>query len=88
MHGKICITTDNTGVADYIEDGRNGFVVEAGNVTALAQCMTQIHQQIDEMQSIRSAARATYETHFTMEAFGERLEAELQAAKRKWKAKG
>ena len=87
MHGKICITTDNTGVADYIEDGRNGFVVEAGNVTVLAQCMTKIHQHIDEMQPLRAAARATYETYFTMDVFGDRLEEELQAAETSWKAR-
>ena len=80
MHGKICITTDMTGVAAYIDNGQNGFVVKAGDVDALAHCMMEVHQHMGELQSMREAARKTYEQNFTMEAFGNRLEAELHAA--------
>ena len=39
MHGKVCIATDATGSAEYIRDGVNGLVCEAGNVEALREKM-------------------------------------------------
>ncbi len=42
MSEKICITTNNTGIAHYIDDGRNGFLVEYGDTDALTQRMEQI----------------------------------------------
>lgn len=41
-HGCIPIVTDCTGAADVVVDGENGFVVEAGSKTMLAERMSQL----------------------------------------------
>lgn len=74
MHGKIVITTDNTGIADYITDSVNGYVCQAGNVNELSQTLEYLIDHRNELDAIRCRARKTYEKHFSMDGFGENLE--------------
>lgn len=74
MHGKVCITTDSTGISAYICDGQNGFVVPANDSSALCDKMEWIIANQDAINRIGAAARKTYEENFTMDAFGDRLE--------------
>lgn len=74
MHNKLCITTDATGIADYINHGENGFICKAGDVDSLWMAMKWIVDHKNESKSIRKNARKTYEKYFTMESFSERLE--------------
>ncbi len=85
MMGKICITTENTGVADYIQDGKNGFVVPPGNAPALRNRMEWIIIHKDDITKIGKEARKTYEQYFTMEAFGKNLEKVLTETEIQWK---
>ena len=86
MHEKICITTDATGMTDYITDGENGLIFESENVDALYEKMKWCveHYGDIEYETMRHKARATYEKYFTMEVFGRKLEEELELAKKKW----
>lgn len=84
MFGKICITTNTTGVARYIENGKNGFVVEVNNPVELAECMSWIIENKDKWFSIGQEARRTYESKFTLEKFGERLENAMNSCIVKW----
>lgn len=77
MHSKIVITTDGTGVADYIQDGKNGFVCEAGSESSLTKKMLYVINHIKEMHKLRLEARKTYEKFFTLEALGRKVELEL-----------
>lgn len=74
MHSKICVTTNATGMAHYIEDERNGFVCTAEDSHSLYQKISWIISHKNELDDIRKNARATYEKYFTMERFGENLE--------------
>ncbi|EOS34834.1 hypothetical protein C804_01157 [Lachnospiraceae bacterium A4] len=85
MSGKICIATNSTGIAHYIDDNRNGFLVEYGNTDVLAKRMGQIIADQRGMQSMREAARETYEKYFSMEAFSGRLEEMICETKREWR---
>lgn len=80
MHGKLCISSDATGMADYIENGKNGFICKAGDVKELADRMRWLicNQGSDVLEAIRKAARQTYEKYFTMEVFADSLEYTLQ----------
>lgn len=83
--GKICIATKNTGVAEYLEDGKNGFLVPYGDTDALAAKMKQIIAGRESMNCVRQAARETYEKYFSMKAFGRRLEEMIKETEREWK---
>lgn len=80
MNSKICITTDNTGIAEYIEDGVNGFICKAGNADSLAEKMKYIIDHFNELDEVRKNARKTYEKFFTLDILGENLERELKLA--------
>lgn len=84
MYGKICITTDMTGMADYITHGSNGLVCEAGNVDALYDCMQWILENNDKLDEMRLKARKTYEQYFALDQFADRLEEALLQAKKKY----
>ncbi len=80
MNSKICITTDNTGIAEYIEDGVNGFICKAGDVESLREKMQYVIDHFDELDDMRKKARQTYEKYFTLEVLGENLEREINIA--------
>lgn len=77
MYGKICISSNSTGMARYIKDGENGFVFESENVEAAYKKMKWVFLHREELDNVRKMARLTYEKFFSMEAFGDRLEKEL-----------
>lgn len=85
MFGKACITTENTGIAEYMQDGENGFVVPVGNAEILRDRMEWLITHRKEMERMGKAARKTYEQYFTMELFGNRLEQALIEIQNKWK---
>lgn len=84
MYGKICITTDKTGMADYIMHGRNGLVCEAGNVDSLYSCMQWVLENIDRADEMRMEARKTYEQYFMLDRFADQLEEILLQARQKY----
>lgn len=84
MFEKLCIATDMTGVAEYIVNGKNGFVVKAGSSSELASCISWIIHNRDKWDTIQQEARKTFEMEFSMEKFGERLEKELGYCKEKY----
>lgn len=88
MFGKVCITTDVTGTADFIREGENGFVIPADDVDALKERMEWILDNKDRLAGIGRNARKTYEQYFSMEVFGENLDKALCEAEREWYLKG
>lgn len=85
MFRKICITTNHTGIADYIQDGENGFVVAAGDIEALHNKMQWIIDNRDQINEIGVKARETYKKYFSMNVFGENLDKAVSETVKKWK---
>lgn len=81
MFHKLCIASDMTGIAEFIEDGKNGFVFKVGNADDLAKKISWIINNRDQWESIQTAARKTFEEVFSLEKFGKRLVEELEEAK-------
>ncbi|WP_051688613.1 CDP-glycerol glycerophosphotransferase family protein [Butyrivibrio sp. AE2032] len=73
MLGKVCIASDNTGVAEYMEDGINGFLFESGNVEALRNKIEYVIDHFEEMGSVRAKARETYEKVYSYQIFANNL---------------
>ena len=73
MYGKVCIASDATGTADFIEDGVNGLLCKAGDVESLASKMQWVIDHPEKLADMRKNARKTYEKYFTMEKFAQRL---------------
>ena len=73
MNEKIVLTTDSTGIAEYIVEGVNGFICKADNVESLTEKMQLIIDRYSEMDDVRIEARKTYEKFFTLKTLGENL---------------
>lgn len=84
MYGKVCVSSDSTGMAQYIIDGENGFIFERGNVNMLYEKMKYIIQYRDEMPKVKCNARHTYEKFFSIDSLGDKLDKELIKAERKF----
>lgn len=73
MYGKVCITSDKTGIASFIENGENGFVCKAEDVEDLCEKIRFVLSHKSQIEDIGKRARETYEMNFSMEKFGQRL---------------
>ena len=74
MLGKVCIVSNISGTADYIQDYRNGFVFQKENPDELAQNMLWCMENFDKLEKIGEQAAVTYEENFSMEIFRNNLE--------------
>ncbi|HEY0038101.1 MAG TPA: glycosyltransferase family 4 protein, partial [Longimicrobium sp.] len=66
--GTPVIGTPNTGAADLIDDGEQGFLVPIRDVDALAERLLWCYEHREELQAMRAAARTRAE-RFTWGAF-------------------
>lgn len=73
MNAKICITNTNTGIAEYIQNGVNGFIYEEGNENHLLEIVKYIINNFSKLNQMRASARETYKKFFSMEMFSGRL---------------
>jgi len=84
MHGKVCVTMKNTGIASYLHSGVDAYVCENNQPEQLAEALLRVMRERDCWNEIRKRARALYETEFSMKAFGKRLEQEILVAEREY----
>jgi glycosyltransferase involved in cell wall biosynthesis len=73
QHGVPCIVSDAAGVAAYITDGVDGFIVKQGDVEELAQKILWCVEHCDRLKQVGKAARFLYEQYFSMEIFEREL---------------
>jgi glycosyltransferase involved in cell wall biosynthesis len=71
--GKICVVSDKTGVAELIDEGKNGFVFANENARALARKMAWITRNADRVSAIEAEARITYEKYLSLTLFEKKL---------------
>jgi glycosyltransferase involved in cell wall biosynthesis len=57
--GTPVITTYNTAGKDFIEHGKNGWLVEPGNLNAIAQITENIIDSPEQLEQIKNNAKAT-----------------------------
>lgn len=86
MYGKVCITTNKTGMADYITDGENGLICEAGDVNDLCRCIKWVLENQTQLESMSAEARRAYEQYFTLERFADRLEEAVLRVKKNYES--
>ena len=73
MNKKICIASNNTGIAEFIRDGENGFVYEAEKEDELVYKLKHIIHNYESLEFMKTNARETYEKYFSMEKFSDNL---------------
>jgi glycosyltransferase involved in cell wall biosynthesis len=71
--GRAVVATRSPGVVDYVEDGREGFLVDAGDVEAYRDAILRLCSD-DELRARCEQNAAMRARELTYSAFGERLE--------------
>jgi glycosyltransferase involved in cell wall biosynthesis len=82
--GLAIVATRVGAIASAIDNGRNGLLVEAGDVSALAAALARLCGDAPLRQALGRAARATCAARFTLDraaADVERIYLELSAAR-------
>ena len=78
--GKALISTDVGGVSEWLHDGQNALMVPSQNPAALSAAIARCINDRELVRALAAEARETFERHFTLECFGEHIEAILQQA--------
>ena len=69
MLNKPVIVSDTTGNAEFIQDGKNGFLFESGNAESLACSIKRFLECEYQWREIGNKGRNIYETYFSIEDF-------------------
>lgn len=85
MFTKACITTDRTGIAEYIKNGVNGFIIPDNDADALAEKMQWLMEDRNRIKELGEAARKTYEKYFTLDIFSRNLKKALCETQARWR---
>ena len=67
--GKVVISAEVGGIAEWVRNEMNGLLVPPENPKALARAIERCLTDQPLVARLRSAARRTYERHFTLEKF-------------------
>ena len=76
--GKALIATDVGGVSEWLRDGRNTLLVPPEDPVALSAAIARCIKDRELVGALGASARDTFVRHFTLERFGEHIEAILQ----------
>jgi O-antigen biosynthesis protein len=70
-YGKGIVTTNAGGVAEVIEDGVDGFVVDVDDHAALARALQRLFEDRELLGRMGANAGAAYQERLTMKRFGQ-----------------
>jgi glycosyltransferase involved in cell wall biosynthesis len=76
--GLPAIITTNTGGADIIREGLDGFIIPIRDVAALKEKMLYFYENPEERRRMGEAARQRVQTGFSWADYGNRMMAEYQ----------
>lgn len=88
MYGKVCLASDVIGMADYIENGKNGFICKTKDSIDLSEKIKWIIRNQNKLEEIRRNARKTYEAYFTMDKFADKLKEAIEDTVRDYCVRG
>jgi starch synthase len=71
--GLAVVATDTSGANECVIDRKEGFVVPARDVDAIANAILECYEHRDETQSMGRAARARIENQFTLKDYNNRV---------------
>ncbi|MBA2623785.1 MAG: glycosyltransferase [Chthoniobacterales bacterium] len=81
--GQAVISADVGGIAEWLRDGMNGWLVPADDAEALAEAIANCAENRGRVKVFGEAARRTFARHFTLDHFGRRFAAGIEGAARR-----
>lgn len=77
-HALPCISTNEGGIRDIIENGKTGFVVEKKNPMALAEKIELLLENPNMREQMGRNGYNLYQKHFTLQAFERKMKSCLE----------
>lgn len=74
MLGKVCIISNTSGMADYVENYSNGLIFSSGNSDELSEKIQWCINNPELLKEMGKSARTVYEKNFSMNVFAKNLE--------------
>lgn len=71
--GLPVVTTELSGAADCVTDGKEGFIVAARDADRIAEAVLWYYEHRDETRAMGRAARARIEREFTLDHYSRRM---------------
>jgi len=79
-HGKVIISTNVGGIPELVNEGENGFLIEPGGISTLAERIVHVHDHPHEMEQISINNRKKIHKDYNLETLNERLYAIYSAS--------
>jgi len=73
MLEKVVICSDSCGIAEYLKDGTDAFLFQAGDSEQLSQKIKYIIDQFEKLTEVRKAGRRIYEKYYSEEVFEKQI---------------
>jgi glycosyltransferase involved in cell wall biosynthesis len=73
IFNKICICSENTGIASFITDNYNGFVYNNNDPEQLSDKMRYVIENHENLHEIKQRSREIYDAYFSMKVFRKNL---------------
>lgn len=80
-HSLPCISTNEGGISDIIENGKNGYIVRKNDAVSLAERIAHLIDNPDEMTIMGRNGRAKFKQEFTLGRFEKKMVELLAIAK-------
>lgn len=80
QHGIACVSTDEGGISDIIEDGVTGLIVQKNDAACLADTIERLMSAPNIIKQMGDAGRKKYERQFTLGTFENNLSELLKHA--------
>ena len=78
MLGIPCILSKNVGTSKYIQEGKNGFIIDNQKPDQLLQLLCKIIDHRERLDNMQHHARETFISKFSFEKFAERWQQALK----------
>ena len=70
---KPCIVSENTGIAELVKDGSNGYIFRHQDAADLAKKIRSVLEEPGKLIGVGLGARAIYEEHLSMDHFEKKI---------------
>lgn len=78
QHECACISTNEGGIANIIDHGKNGYIVEKRNPAVLASTIEELMNHPERMRDMGKAGREKFLAHFTLDQYEQNIHSILK----------
>lgn len=84
QHRVACISTDEGGISDIIDEGETGYIVPKKDAEALADRMERCMRNLEHCREMGRRGREKFEREFTLDCFERNMKGILQKLLTTW----